>query len=54
MIFAIKITEIPTCMTLNDTQQKELVSFYSTIELIKVLCHVIKIFRVCSETARST
>jgi len=34
-------------MTLNYTQQKELVSFYNTIELIKVFCDVMKrIFRL--------
>jgi len=34
-------------MTPNYTQPKELTSFYNTIELIKVLCNVIKhIFRL--------
>jgi len=35
-------------------QQKELASFYNTIELFKVLCDIIKHIFTCSITSRST
>jgi len=35
---------IHLCSHLQYIQKKELASFYNTIELIKVLCKVIKIF----------
>ena len=36
--------DIHPCSHLAYIQKKELASFYNTIELIKVLCNVIKIF----------
>jgi len=36
----IKIIEILTCVTLNHTKEKELASFYNTIELNKIVCGV--------------
>jgi len=50
----VKITEILTCVTLNHTKQKELASFYNTIERNKIVCGVIKRIFVCSDTSRCT
>jgi len=41
-------------MTLNYTLQKELASFYNTIELNKVPCDVINTLFDCSDTSRTT
>jgi len=48
-----KITEILTCVTPNYTQQKELASFYHSIERNKIVCGVIKCICDCSDTSRN-
>jgi len=50
----LKTTEILTCVTLNYTQQKELVSFCDTVVWNKIVCGIIKHIFDYSDTSCCT